>query len=80
MSLPVPRLDDLDFDQLIDDARQLIPRYAPEWTDHNIHDPGIMLLELIAWIVDQQLYQVGFVSRSAVALSRGARNQGLAPW
>jgi len=62
MSLPVPRLDDLDFDRLVEDARALIPRYAPEWTDHNVHDPGITLLELLAWIVDQQIYQVGFVS------------------
>lgn len=61
MSLPVPRLDNTDFEQLVEEARARIPRYAPEWTDHNLHDPGITLLELLAWLVDQQIYQVGFV-------------------
>ncbi len=62
MSLPVPNLDDLDFDALVEEARALIPRYAPEWTDHNVHDPGITLLELVAWLVDQEIYQAGFIS------------------
>ena len=62
MSLPVPQLDDLDFERLFEEARALIPRYAPEWTDHNLHDPGITLLDLIAWLVDQDVYQIGFVS------------------
>ncbi len=62
MTLPIPNLDDVEFEQLAEQARALIPRYAPEWTDHNIHDPGITILELLAWIVDQQIYQVGLVS------------------
>ncbi|MGC1953780.1 MAG: hypothetical protein WA970_14685, partial [Gammaproteobacteria bacterium] len=82
MSLPVPTLDDLDFERLVEDARGLIPRYAPEWTDHNVHDPGITLLELLAWIADQQIYQVGFVSdrhlRSFAALL-GARPSAAVP-
>ncbi len=62
MTFPIPQLDDVEFEQLAEQARALIPRYAPEWTDHNLHDPGITLLELLAWIVDQQIYQVGLVS------------------
>lgn len=62
MPLPVPQLDDLDFETLMEQARGFIPRYAPAWTDHNIHDPGITLLELAAWLVDQQVYRAGFVS------------------
>ncbi len=62
MTFPVPQLDDIEFEQLAEQARALIPRYAPEWTDHNIHDPGITILELLAWIVDQQVYQIGLVS------------------
>lgn len=57
-----PQLDDVEFEQLVEEARALIPRYAPAWTDHNLHDPGITLLELLAWIVDQQIYQIGLVS------------------
>lgn len=62
MPLPIPQIDDVEFEQLFEEAKALIPRYAPEWTDHNFHDPGITILELLAWIVDQQIYQVGFVS------------------
>src|SRR5262245_45590966 len=61
MTLPVTRLDTIDFEELVVDARGLIPRYAPQWTDHNLHDPGITLIELLAWITDQEIYRVGFV-------------------
>ena len=59
--IPVPSLDTIAFDQLVEEGRGLIPRFAPDWTDHNLHDPGITLLELIAWVVDQQVYRIGSV-------------------
>ena len=37
-----------DFTTLVETARSFIPVIAPDWTDHNLHDPGIMLLELLA--------------------------------
>jgi predicted phage baseplate assembly protein len=61
MSIEVPRLDTIDFESLVAEARERIPRYAPAWTDHNLHDPGITLVELLAWVTDQQVYQVGLV-------------------
>ncbi|MBT2245731.1 hypothetical protein JQK15_19640 [Sphingobium sp. BHU LFT2] len=51
-------LDDADFDRLMAAARGRLPALAPEWTDYNIHDPGIMLIELLAWLVDTQIYSV----------------------
>ena len=62
MSSIVPDLDTTDFDQLVETARGLIPRYAPGWTDHNLHDPGMTLIDLLAWMVDQQVYRVGHLS------------------
>ena len=62
MSSQVPDLDTTDFDDLVEAARSLIPRYAPEWTDHNLHDPGITIIDLLAWLVDQQVYRTGFVN------------------
>lgn len=59
--IPVPNLDTIAFDALVEEGRALIPRYAPDWTDHNLHDPGITLLDLLAWVVDQQVYRIGFV-------------------
>lgn len=64
MSLPVPNLDDKRFEQLSEEARKLIPIYAPEWTDHNLSDPGITLLELFAWLTEMQLYSLNRVSRN----------------
>ncbi|MEH2032169.1 MAG: putative baseplate assembly protein [Nostoc sp.] len=56
MTLPLPRLDDKTFAQLMQDARKLIPRYAPDWTDYNTHDPGITFIELFAWLTEIQGY------------------------
>jgi len=58
MGLPVPVLDDKTFNEIVDEARSLIPRYYPEWTDHNVHDPGITFIELFAWLAEMQIYQL----------------------
>lgn len=60
MTLPLPDIDTQDFDALVERARQEIPRYSRDWTDHNVHDPGMTLIELGAWLVDQQVYSAGF--------------------
>jgi predicted phage baseplate assembly protein len=61
MPLPVPKLDDRTFQDLVDEAKRLIPRYCPEWTDHNVSDPGVTLIELFAWMVDILLYRLNQV-------------------
>src|SRR6476620_3691365 len=61
MPLPLPDLDTRRWTDLVDEGRALIPRYAPGWTDHNIHDPGITLIELFAWMVEQEIYRVNRV-------------------
>jgi len=62
MPLPIPNLDDKTFEQLINEAKKLIPIYAPEWTDHNIHDPGITFVELLAWLTESELYRTNVIS------------------
>lgn len=61
MPLPVPALDDRRFQDIVDYAKSLIPRYCPEWTDHNVSDPGVTLIELFAWMTDMLLYRVNQV-------------------
>src|SRR5438105_14134005 len=61
MPLPVPNLDDRTFDQLVTEARTLIPRYLPAWTDHNPSDPGITLLEVFASLIEAAIYQINRV-------------------
>lgn len=62
MSLPKPDLDDRTFEQLVAEARTLIPRYSPAWTDHNESDPGITLIELFAWLSEIALYRIDRVT------------------
>ena len=62
ISLPIPDLDDKTFDELFVEARALIPRYAPEWTDHNTSDPGITFIELFAWLTEMQIYSLNRIN------------------
>jgi len=61
--LPTSNLDDRTFDELVDECVLRIPRYCPEWTDHNLSDPGITLIELFAWLTDQMLLRFNQVPR-----------------
>jgi predicted phage baseplate assembly protein len=61
--LPSSRLDDRSFDDLMEECLLRIPRYCPEWTDHNISDPGITLVELFSWLTDQMLMRFNQVPR-----------------
>ena len=56
--IPVPKLDDRTYADIMAEALRLIPRYCPEWTNHNPSDPGITILELTAWMTELMLYRV----------------------
>lgn len=62
MSVPLPNLDDRRWSDLVDEGRSLIPLYAPEWTDHNAHDPGVTLIELLAWLTEMDIYSLNRIS------------------
>jgi predicted phage baseplate assembly protein len=61
MPLPAPELDDRKFQDIVDEAKRLIPRYCPEWTNHNVSDPGVALIELFAWMSEMVLFRVNQV-------------------
>jgi predicted phage baseplate assembly protein len=61
MPLPAPHLDDRDFQSLVDDAKRLVQQRCPEWTDHNVSDPGVTLIETFAYMVDQLLWRLNQV-------------------
>jgi predicted phage baseplate assembly protein len=61
MPLPAPELDDRHFQDLVDEAKRLIPQFSPEWTNHNLSDPGVALIELFAWMSDLVLYRLNQV-------------------
>lgn len=59
--IPPPKLDDRSFHDIVAEAISMIPRYAPEWTNHNPSDPGITLIELAAWMTDLIIYRLNQV-------------------
>lgn len=75
-------MNELAFDQLVTLGRSVIPSTTRGWTDHNVHDPGIMLMELMAWIAEAQMYSLGRVrkdERLAYARLLDVRPQGPTP-
>ncbi|MGH3825814.1 MAG: putative baseplate assembly protein [Pseudonocardiaceae bacterium] len=61
MTLIAPNLDDRRFQDLVDDAKRYVQRRCPEWSDHNVSDPGVTLIETFAMVVDQLLYRLNQV-------------------
>lgn len=58
MPLPLPNLDDRSYADLVEEARALIPGLDPSWTDHNATDPGMILVEMMAWLTEMLIYRV----------------------
>ncbi len=57
MTLPLRLLDDATFDQLQQQLRSRLPALTPEWTDWNPSDPGIALLDLVAFAAEGLLWR-----------------------
>lgn len=66
MSLPLENLDNKTFEQLVEEAKKRIPIYAPQWTNHNLSDIGITLIELFAWLLEMQIYRLNKVPDDAM--------------
>ncbi|MGY4644141.1 putative baseplate assembly protein [Cellulomonas sp. URHB0016] len=88
--LPSPNLDDRRFQDLVDDAKRMVQRRCPEWTDHNVSDPGVTLIETVAFMADELFYRlnrvpdrlyVAFLELLGVTLHpAGAANVDLVMW
>ena len=42
-------------------AKRMVMRRCPEWTDHNVSDPGVTLIETFAYLTDQLLFRLNRV-------------------
>lgn len=62
MPLPTLTLDDRSYADLVEEARKRIPALCPGWTDHNPTDPGIVLIEMLAWLTEMLIYRVDQVT------------------
>lgn len=60
--LPEISLDTEGFAHIRQEMLQMISSLYPAWTDYNVHDPGITILELLAWLKEIQQYHMDQVS------------------
>lgn len=77
-----PDFFDRRFNDLLEAGRSRLPSLAPRWTDYNAHDPGITLMELLAWVGEAQLYSLARMrrdERAAYAALLGLHASGPAP-
>lgn len=56
--LQARNLDDQRFEDIVAHAVGRIPQLCPQWTNHNPSDPGITLVELLAWYKEMQQYHM----------------------
>jgi len=56
--IPVPNLDDRDWRAIKDEIIRAIPERTPEWTDHNLSDPGITLPDDQNVLINYTRYRV----------------------
>ncbi|MCR2802448.1 putative baseplate assembly protein [Paenibacillus soyae] len=59
--LPRLPLDDRTYAEIVQQSRKIIPKRMPEWTDENAHDPGMTMLEMLAWLTEMQRYYISRV-------------------
>ena len=58
MGLIIPNLDRYDFETLKQEAMAKLPAYSSSWTQYNASDPGVTMLELLAWMADINSYRL----------------------
>lgn len=57
MPIEIPSIDDRRYQQLVDDTLARIPTHTPEWTNFNVSDPGVTLIQLFAFLTESLLYR-----------------------
>jgi predicted phage baseplate assembly protein len=79
MTLPEIALDDRRFQDIVNEARLRIAQSCPEWTEHNVSDPGITLIELFAWMTEMLIYRVNRIPDKLHVALLGLLGIGLDP-
>lgn len=71
-----PELKSQDFPFLREEAMELIRSIASKtWTDHNLHDPGITLLEAICYAITEMGLRSGMEIRDLLASDKSGYKQ-----
>ena len=53
-------LDDQNYTDIVEHAVKRIPQLCPGWTNYNASDPGITLVELLAWYKEMEQYHMNY--------------------
>lgn len=62
--IPVPQLDNESFDEINENAVNMISGLCRRWTDYNKHDPGITFIELFSWLKEMQQYYLNNINNN----------------
>lgn len=58
MPITLPDLDTKSYQDIVDEMIASIPNYSDKWTNYNVSDPGITILEMVCWITEATLYRI----------------------
>lgn len=58
MPITLPDLDTKTYQDIVDEMLASIPNYTDKWTNYNVSDPGITILEMVCWITEATLYRI----------------------
>jgi hypothetical protein len=82
MTQLAPDLFTRRFQDFLEIGRARLQALAPSWTDYNAHDPGITVMELLAWTSEAQIYSLSRMrrdERAAYAALLGIQPGGAKP-
>jgi predicted phage baseplate assembly protein len=80
MALEPIQLDTLNWDQIVSGIRTRIPADSQgKWTLHAPVDPGVTLLELFAWLLEQRVYWMDQIPDSLILATLKLLGQELLP-
>ena len=65
MPIKAPSLDDRDFNQMVEESLRYVRENCPQWTDLSPHDPGVVLLELFAFLTEAMTYRLNRLPEKA---------------
>ena len=67
----------MDYTRLRNEGQQLITRLAGQvWTDYNLTDPGITLLESLCYVITDLSYRLGFDMQDLLATNPDSHSDG----
>lgn len=59
-------LDDKNFDEIFNSMKEISRNTFRKWSDENFHDPGITILEMLAWLNEMQRYYMNRIPNKNV--------------